>query len=141
MTIDNLKKEIWRSFRPQQCIYLATVDSDQPRVRPVTLVHFQKRLYFITGSEDAKILQIKNNPKVEFCLLLEEGDHKGTLRGKCIANIVDNKKIKTQLFNEVSFVKDFFKSPEDPKYALVWMKPVGFEYMKPGEMQAVKIDL
>ena len=49
-------------------------------MRPVTLIHFQKRLLVATGSGDAKVKQIRSNPKTEFCLLLERGDQKGTLR-------------------------------------------------------------
>ena len=136
-----MKREIWGSFGPQQYVFLATGDGDQPRVRPVTFVHFQRKLYMITGSGDAKMMQIEKNPKVEFCLLLEKGDHKGSLRGECIAHIVEEKQLKAQIFNEVSFVKEFFKSPEDPGYALVWFKPVGFELMRPGEMQATRVKI
>ncbi len=138
---DDLIQEIWRCFGPQQYIYFATVEGDQPRVRPVTLVHFRKRLYVVTGSGDAKVKQLKNNPKTEFCLLLEKRGEKGTLRAECLARIIEDKKAKTDIFNEVSYVEEFYKSPEDPGYALVRLKPVGFEYMKPGEMQAVKVKL
>lgn len=138
---EDLMQEIWRCFSPQQYIYFATVEDDQPRVRPVTLLHFHNRLYIVTGSGDAKIMQLKKNPKTEFCLLLENGDEKGTLRTECLASVVEDKKDKTAVFNEVSYVKDFYKSPEDPGYALVRLKPVAFEYMKPGEMQAVKVKL
>lgn len=138
---DDLKQEIWQILSPQQHVFLATAEGDQPRVRPVTLVHSQKKLYFITGSRDAKTMQITKNPKVEFCLLIEKDDQKGTLRGECTAHIVEDKKLKARLFNEVSFVKEFFESPEDPRYALIWLEPSGFEYMKPGEMQSVKVKL
>jgi len=138
---DDLIQEIWRCFGRQQYIYFATVEGDQPRVRPVTLLHFRERLYIVTGSGDAKVKQLKENPKTEFCLLLKKGGEKGTLRAECLASIVEDKKIKSDIFNEVSYVKEFYKSPEDPGYALVRLKPVGFEYMKPGEMQAVKVKL
>ena len=138
---DDLVHEIRSCLGPQQYIYFATVEGDQPRVRPVTLVHFRKRLYIVTGSGDAKVMQLKKNPKTEFCLLLEKGGEKGTLRAECLASIVEDKKDKTDIFNEVSYVKEFYESPEDPDYALIRLKPLGFEYMKPGEMQAAKVKL
>lgn len=138
---DDLMQEIWRCFGPQQHIYFATMEANQPRVRPVTLLHFRNRLYIVTGSKDAKVKQLKENPKTEFCLLLEKGDEKGTLRTECLASVVEDKKDKTDVFNQVSYVKEFYTSPEDPGYALVRLKPVAFEYMKPGEMQAVKVKL
>ncbi len=134
-----LIQEIRNCFSQQQHVFLATSEGNQPRVRPVTLIHSQKHLYVATGSDDAKVKQIEKNPKVEFCLIVEKGDQKGTLRAECIAGIIEDKKIKADIFNEISFIKEFFKTPEDPKYALLKFQPLSFEYMKPGELEAVKV--
>jgi uncharacterized pyridoxamine 5'-phosphate oxidase family protein len=68
---DRLLQEIWKLFQEQQHVFLATAEGDQPRLRPVTLLHLLDKLYVATGSNDAKVKQLKQNPKVEFCLLLE----------------------------------------------------------------------
>lgn len=48
--------------------YLATVDGDQPRVRPFGTVHiFEGRLYIQTGKRKSVSRQIHANPKVELC--------------------------------------------------------------------------
>ena len=138
---DELIQEVWKSFSGEPHIFLATVEGDQPRVRPVTLVHLQNRLFVTTGSNDAKVKQIKQNPKTEFCLLLEKDERQGTIRAECEARIVENKDIKADVYNNISFAKEFWKSPEDPNYTLIWLQPNAFEYMKPGSVQAVKIKL
>lgn len=48
--------------------YLATVDGDQPRVRPFGTVEiFEGKLYIQTGKVKDVSKQIQNNPKVEIC--------------------------------------------------------------------------
>jgi len=48
--------------------YLATVDGDQPRVRPFGTAHiFEDRLYIQTGKVKDVSKQIHANPKVEVC--------------------------------------------------------------------------
>ena len=48
--------------------YLATVDGDQPRVRPFGTVNvFDGKLYIQTGKIKSVSRQIHKNPKVELC--------------------------------------------------------------------------
>ena len=48
--------------------YLATVDGDQPRVRPFGTVNvFEGRLYIQTGKVKDVSRQLKANPKAEIC--------------------------------------------------------------------------
>ena len=54
--------------------YLATVDGDQPRVRPFGTVNiFEGRLYIQTGKVKDVSKQIHKNPKVELCAF-KDGD-------------------------------------------------------------------
>ena len=48
--------------------YLATVEGDQPRVRPFgTIDLFEDKLYIQTGKVKAVSKQIQENPKAEIC--------------------------------------------------------------------------
>jgi uncharacterized pyridoxamine 5'-phosphate oxidase family protein len=54
----------------KQCgtYYLATVDGDQPRVRPFGTAHiFDGRLYIQTGKKKRVAQQLAKNPKAEIC--------------------------------------------------------------------------
>ena len=54
--------------------YLATVEADQPRVRPFGTAHiFENKLYIQTGKIKPCSKQILSNPKVEICAF-----HQGT---------------------------------------------------------------
>ena len=52
--------------------YLATVEGDQPRVRPFGTAHiFEGRLYFQTGKAKPVSRQLSANPKVELCAFVD----------------------------------------------------------------------
>ncbi|MDR2785769.1 MAG: pyridoxamine 5'-phosphate oxidase family protein [Treponema sp.] len=54
--------------------YLATVDGDQPRVRPMGFVMNHKgRLYMCTNNTKDVYRQIKANPKIEICAFGPDG--------------------------------------------------------------------
>ncbi len=48
--------------------YIATVDGDQPRVRPFGTVNiFENKLYIQTGKSKDVSKQMKKNPRIEIC--------------------------------------------------------------------------
>lgn len=52
--------------------YLATVEGDQPRVRPFGTAHiFEGKLYIQTGKVKAVSPQLAANPKVEICAFMK----------------------------------------------------------------------
>lgn len=52
--------------------YLATVDGDQPRVRPFGTVNiFEDKLYIQTGKVKPTSKQLAANPKVEICAFMD----------------------------------------------------------------------
>ena len=53
-----------------QTYYLATVDGDQPRVRPFGTIHiFEDKLYIQTGKVKPISKQVHANPKAELCAM------------------------------------------------------------------------
>lgn len=53
--------------------YLATVEGDQPRVRPFGTAHiFEGKLYIQTGKVKEVYKQIKENPKAEICACMKD---------------------------------------------------------------------
>ena len=61
-------KEVRDFLKECEVYYLATVEGDQPRVRPFgTAEIFEDKLYIQTGKKKNVSKQIQNNPKVEIC--------------------------------------------------------------------------
>ena len=68
---NNLKK-VLEFLDSAQTYYLATMDNDQPRVRPFgTALVYNDKLYIQTGKVKAVSKQLAANPKAEICAFKE----------------------------------------------------------------------
>jgi uncharacterized pyridoxamine 5'-phosphate oxidase family protein len=134
-----LKKDIWKKFKDMQVIHFATSDGKRVRVRPVTLLHINKKLWVSTGAKDAKMKQLKKNKNFEFCLTLKTKKYQGYLRGAGTVKIVRDLKTKRVISKKIPFFTQFWKEPSDPGFALLQLRVKEFEYLKPGGFLAEKI--
>lgn len=65
-------KEVYDFLKKCGTYYIATVDGDQPRVRPFGTVDiFENKLYIQTARSKNVSKQIKANPKIEICGMAE----------------------------------------------------------------------
>ena len=61
-------KEVYDFLKEAEVYYLATIDGNQPRVRPFGTINiFDNHLYIQTGKVKNVSKQIEKNPKVEIC--------------------------------------------------------------------------
>lgn len=61
-------KEVQKFLKECSMYYLATIDNNQPRVRPFGIAEiFENHLYIQTGKNKDVFKQIQNNNKVELC--------------------------------------------------------------------------
>lgn len=61
-------ERVEKFLKEAETYYLATVEGDQPRVRPFGTAHiFEGKLYIQTGKVKKVSKQIHANPKVEIC--------------------------------------------------------------------------
>ena len=65
-------KRVYEFLKKAEVYYLATVEGDQPRVRPFgTIDLFEDKLYIQTGKIKPVANQMKANPKVEISAMAE----------------------------------------------------------------------
>jgi len=65
-------KEVYDFLKQCGTYYLATMEGDQPRVRPFGTVDiFEDKLYIQTGKSKNVSKQMKLNPKIEICGMLD----------------------------------------------------------------------
>lgn len=61
-------EKVYQFLKEAQTYYLATVEGDQPRVRPFgTILLFEGKLYIQTGKIKPVSKQLSINPKCEIC--------------------------------------------------------------------------
>ena len=65
-------KRVYDFLKKAEVYYLATVEGDQPRVRPFgTVNEFEGKLYIQTGKIKPTSHQLAANPKTEICAFAE----------------------------------------------------------------------
>ena len=65
-------REVFDFLKKAGIFYIATMDGDQPRVRPFGAVDvFEDKLYIQSGKRKAVSKQIEKNPKVEICAFMD----------------------------------------------------------------------
>ena len=75
--MSKILNDVYSHFKLTQVVYLATADNNQPFVRPVTLIYFNKKFFIATSLSDTKIKQLKNNHKIEYCMPLQDDKNMG----------------------------------------------------------------
>jgi len=63
-------ERVCKFLKDAKVYYIATLDGDQPRVRPFGTAHiFNGKLYIQSGKKKDFAKQIEKNPKVEICAM------------------------------------------------------------------------
>ncbi len=98
--------------------YLATVDGDQPRVRPFgTALVYGGRLYIQTGKVKDVSKQIAANPKVELCAF--NGEKWLRLAGELVND--DDRAVKAAMLDKMPVLKNMY-SPDDDNTQVLYFK-------------------
>jgi len=139
--IDELKEEVWTHFKDFQYVFLATAEGNQPKVRPVTLIYFDKRFWITTDTGSAKIKQIQGNPNIEFCLYLQKDSKEGYVRVSGMAKIIKDRKTKVKVADHCDFFTRHWKSVDDPNYTLIEICSKEIGYIRLGEFQAQRFKI
>ena len=136
MSIEEIRREVWSQFQPTQSVYLGTAEADQPRVRPVTLLNLDEKLWIATGTRSAKARQMMRNPNVEFCLPLSSECGQGYVRVSGVSSPVTDAEVRAQIATQTPFLKEYWSGPEDPDFSLFRITRVEVEYLAPGDSYA-----
>jgi len=133
---NDVKKEAWSYFKGYQTVMLATAEGGHPRVRPVTLINYDHKFWVATGTNSAKVREMRGNPNIEFCLQFQGEAGGGYVRVAGLGDVVTDQGPKEKLFAHTSFLADYWEGADDPSYALIQIIPVEVEYMRPGDIDA-----
>lgn len=93
-----------------QTYYLATVEGDQPRVRPFgTALLYDGRLYIQTGKVKAVSKQLAANPKAEICAFKDGRWLR--LSGKLVND--DRREVKAAMLDKMPMLRGMYSEDDD----------------------------
>ena len=99
-------------------VFFSTLENDQPRVRPMALIHCDNDFWLTSRSYEEKMDQVRENANFEFSFNDRE-KLKGMIRATGKAYVIEDLKIKEKVSKAVPFFKDYFTEPADPNYGLI----------------------
>lgn len=107
-------------LRDTQIFYIATVDGDQPRVRPFgVVIDLDGKLYFTTGNKKPVYRQLKVNPKCEISATNSKMEWI-RLSGKAVFD--SNLEAKKKAFELLPSLADIYGSPEGPELEVFYLE-------------------
>ena len=103
-------KKVYDFIKKCGTYYLATVDGDQPRVRPFgTILLFEDKLYIQIGKSKDVSRQIQANPKAEICCFAE-----GTwlrVAGELVMD--ERKEVKKAMLDDYPELRGMYSEDDD----------------------------
>ena len=112
-------ERVYQFLDEAQTYYLATMDGDQPRVRPFgTALLYDGKLYIQTGKVKPVSKQIAANPKVEICAF-KDGKW---LRISGELENDDNHDVKVAMLEKMPALKNAYSADDDNMQVLYFKR-------------------
>ena len=119
-------KRVYDFLKKAEVYYLATVEGDQPRVRPFgTINEFEGKLYIQTERSKPTSHQLAENPKAEICAFT--GGEWIRIRGKAVFDFDANERI----FQENEFLRNKYGPGTPLTHAAFYLEEMEADHITP----------
>ena len=119
--------------------YLATIDGDQPRLRPVSPVRTDGFTVYVANLRSyRKTVEIRSNPKVELCYL---DDHHDQVRITGAAEVVGDPALRQRIWDDNPLLQQYLGSVDNPEMVLYRIVPSRVRYMKEWALEYYEVPL
>ncbi len=119
--------------------YLASMDGDQPRLRPVSPVRTERFTVYVANLRHYhKTEEIAANPKVELCYL-DDGHNQVRITG--VAEVVSDRPLLEEIWNENPLLRQYLGSLANPDLIVYRIVPNRVRYMKEWALDYYDVDL
>ena len=118
---------------------LATIDGDQPRVRPVSPVRTDGFVIYVANMRFyAKTAQIAANAKVELCYMDE---HHNQVRITGVAEILTDRALLEEIWNTNPLMRQYLGSIDNPQLIIYRIVPRQVRYMQEWALEYYDVPL
>ena len=117
---------------------LATIDGDQPRVRPVSPVRTDGFTVYVANLRGYhKTQEIAANPKVELCYLDEHHDQ---VRITGQAEVLADRPLLQEIWDANPLLRQYLGSIDNPQLIVYRIRPTRVRYMKEWALDYHEVD-
>ena len=125
---DEVRNRAMAVVRADRFPQLATIDGDQPRVRPVSPVRTEGFTVYIANLRSYhKTIEIAANPRVELCYLDEHHDQ---VRISGLAEVVSDRALLQEIWDSNPLLRQYLGSLDNPELVLYRIRPVRVRFMQ-----------
>ncbi len=118
---------------------LATIDGNQPRVRPVSPVRTDEFTVYVANLRSyGKTAEIEINPNVELCYL--DDDH-NQVRITGMAEVVTDRKLLEEIWNVNRLLHHYLGSIDNPELIVYRINPLRVRLMLEWALRYFEVDL
>ena len=119
--------------------YLATMDGDQPRLRPVSPVKTDGFTIYVANLRlYHKTVEIAANPKVELCYL-DDGHNQVRITG--VAEIVNDPNVLREIWDANPLLRQYLGTIDNPDLIVYRIKPTHVRYMQEWALEYYDVPL
>lgn len=119
--------------------YLATIDGDQPRVRPVSPVRSDEFTIYVANLRlYHKTEEIAANPRVELCYM-DQGHNQVRITGQ--AEIVTDRPLLQKIWDANPLLRQYLGSLDNPLLIVYRITPTRVRYMQEWALEYYEIPL
>jgi uncharacterized pyridoxamine 5'-phosphate oxidase family protein len=113
-------KEVYEFVKQCGYYFIATVEGDQPRVRPFgTVALYENKLYIQTSKQKRIAKQLKSNPKIEICAYDAKSGKWVRIEGTAVAD--ERVAAKKYMLDQYPELRNMY-SENDDKTLVVYLK-------------------
>jgi general stress protein 26 len=108
--------------------YLASMDGDQPRVRPVSPVRNDEFTVYVANLRSYhKTQEIAANPRVELCYLDKDHDQ---VRITGVASVIDDRDVLQEIWDANPLLRNYLGSIDNPELIVYRIDPAQVRFMR-----------
>lgn len=136
---DELPALAQATMRAAKFPMLATMDNDQPRLRPVSPVRVEGFTVYVANLRRyGKTAEIAANPKVELCYT-DDAHHQ--VRITAVAEVVADESLLAAIWASNPLLRAYLKTPDHPELIIYRMRPTRVRYMREWALEYHEVPL
>jgi general stress protein 26 len=118
---------------------LATIDGDQPRLRPVSPVRTEGFTVFVANLRRyGKTAEIAVNPKVELCYTDDEHNQ---VRITAVAEVLEDAELLAEIWAGNPLLRAYLHTPDNPELIIYHLKPNRVRYMREWALEYFEVPI